>query len=1038
MDVVLISACQKNAIQRTRSVLDRYAFRMGESTWSTAITEEGLRSLQIQLRATASKNTAVICLRKNPKLGLIPIWNVGNRSRFGTDWRTPVFVTENKARMRTMDHSDTPWWSDVKRVAAISGLFHDLGKNNEFFAQKILMNGPIADPVRHEWISTRMVEALWDRTDGTADSVWEEAVSKAHDKRIDRTHPLLGCNDAYSAVLFCVASHHRMLNEEKNSKTLDAGNMIRLDKKTAAHPDYQEKNGLAPELVKNRKAPFPDEIAQRVDRMIGKLRAPADHKMPALYWRGIALLSRAALILADHQVSSQRCDQGSCQDMIQKPPFANTIRDAKGRRKHNQTLQWHLQSVGQQAAKMADRLFHLEDALDGLSDYSLEGMDAPASGRFQWQETAAQSVTRIRQAHPDKPLLLAVISGTGSGKTRACARLAVRAALKHKVRFSALFNLRTLTLQTGNAYRNTMGMQESDMSVVIGDAMTRKAHEAQEKPENEDEMDRDLGEDVSISGMQNAIPDWLAHFVKDNQNLKDLIASPVFVSTADYLVPAGNPGAQGRHIMPLLRLMSSDLILDEIDNYDAKSVVALLRLVHLSGLFGRNVIASSATMTTVLADALGRYYAHGATMRAALNGLESPDFACGIISDLSEPTMEIQGSADGFSAAFRAHASQLQEALAQKADTPRKGHLLEMEKTQKSFDETIAQGVLDFHEKHRWMDDKSGKSLSVGLVRVANIPAAIHIAKYLREALAEHQPMVACYHSRLFKGHRMMLERDLDAILFRGKNPSAPANHRSISEHMNRVDVSSGLFIVVATPVEEVGRDHDFDWAVIEPSSAQSIVQTTGRVHRHRTDSVLHPNVGVLQYNLRACKGEALAFRYPGNETSENSAEYAGHDLSRLADWSLLNQSLDARLRFDVDHHPLAMVDENALKNGLRDPLNRLTGDNELWMSTFTYKNWPLREHNFTDEWRYDIENECWLQHKKTTRGWEWMEASRNEVKSRWAHDPCRWLCPTHLEITQFCEAVGLSTEWAFTVDIPSYKSKNNQSSLEVTYDGVP
>lgn len=41
-------------------------------------------------------------------------------------------------------------------------------------------------------------------------------------------------------------------------------------------------------------------------------------------------------------------------------------------------------------------------------------------------------------------------------------------------------------------------------------------------------------------------------------------------------------------------------------------------------------------------------------------------------------------------------------------------------------------------------------------------------------------------------------------------------------------------FIVVATPLEEAGRDHDFDWAVIDPSSAQSIVQTSGRVNRHR------------------------------------------------------------------------------------------------------------------------------------------------------------------------------------------------------------
>jgi hypothetical protein len=35
MDIVWISACQKKAIRRTRAALDRYAFRMGDSTWST-------------------------------------------------------------------------------------------------------------------------------------------------------------------------------------------------------------------------------------------------------------------------------------------------------------------------------------------------------------------------------------------------------------------------------------------------------------------------------------------------------------------------------------------------------------------------------------------------------------------------------------------------------------------------------------------------------------------------------------------------------------------------------------------------------------------------------------------------------------------------------------------------------------------------------------------------------------------------------------------------------------------------------------------
>ncbi|MCK9189003.1 type I-F CRISPR-associated helicase Cas3f [Acidithiobacillus sp.] len=1037
MDIVLISACQKNAIRRTRAVLDRYAFRMGDSTWSTPITQEGLHSLQIHLRATASRNTAVICLRNDRKRGLIPLWIVGSRARFGDDWRTPVFVTEGKTRERTMDHSDASWWGEVKRIAAMSGLFHDLGKNNQFFARKILMDGAIADPIRHEWISTRIVESLWNEQGSTLESVWDSAMRQAHEKRLNGNHPLLACNDAFSAVLFCVATHHRMLNEEKNCGVPDADNMIRAGKMYSSGVE-DKKNKSMPDisLIRNREAGFPDEITSKVARMMGKLREHPNGMDP-LYWRAVAFMARAALILADHQVSSQRCDQGECQNMVNNPPFANTVKDAKGKRRHNQTLQWHLQSVGQQAAAMADRMFHLEDALEGLSPDSLSGIDVPATGRFQWQELAAQSVTKIRSAHPGKPMLLAVISGTGSGKTRACARLAIRAVLNNKARFTALFNLRTLTLQTGSAYRHQMGIQESDMAVVIGDAMTHKAYRAQEQPENEDEMDRSLGEDIAITGMGNPLPDWLAHFVKDDHNLKDLIAAPVFVSTADYLVPAGDPGAQGRHIVPLLRLMNSDLILDEIDNYDAKSVVAILRLVQLAGLFGRNVIASSATMTPALADALGRFYAHGAAMRAALNGSDSPDFACGVISDLSEPSMDVMGSSEVFSAVFRLHLERLQTALAQKTEISRKGCLLKMEKSEEAFRKTIAQGVLGFHEKHKWLDIRSGKSMSVGLIRVANIRTAIIMADYLRDELSRHQPRVACYHSRLFRGHRIMLERDLDQILSRGENPDAPSGHLSVRKHMDRDDVQSGLFIVVATPVEEVGRDHDFDWAIIEPSSAQSIVQTSGRVHRHRAGHVAHSNVGILQYNLRACHGKDVAFLWPGNETRDNSTEFVNHDMTQLVDWSLLSHALDARLRFDTDNHLLARADENSLTDAMKDPLRRITGSDALWMSGFTYKNWPLREQKFTDEWRYDPEDNCWFIYQETKNGWCWMQQSSDRMQNRWAHDDRRWLCPTHLEIVQFCEENGLEPDWAFTVSVPNYDGNASLRQLKSSYDGT-
>ena len=67
---------------------------------------------------------------------------------------------------------------------------------------------------------------------------------------------------------------------------------------------------------------------------------------------------------------------------------------------------------------------------------------------------------------------------------------------------------------------------------------------------------------------------------------------------------------------------------------------------------------------------------------------------------------------------------------------------------------------------------------------------------------------------------------------------------------------------MVATPVEEVGRDHDFDWAIVEPSSYRSIIQLAGRVLRHRKldQDIQNPNIALMQYNLKGLRKAKVAF----------------------------------------------------------------------------------------------------------------------------------------------------------------------------------
>ena len=65
---------------------------------------------------------------------------------------------------------------------------------------------------------------------------------------------------------------------------------------------------------------------------------------------------------------------------------------------------------------------------------------------------------------------------------------------------------------------------------------------------------------------------------------KTFLYKPVLVATIDHIMPAVETVRGGRYTLPFLRLMSSDLVIDEIDDFDTKSLNAIARLVHLAGL----------------------------------------------------------------------------------------------------------------------------------------------------------------------------------------------------------------------------------------------------------------------------------------------------------------------------------------------------------------------------------------------------------------------------------------------------------------------
>ena len=77
---------------------------------------------------------------------------------------------------------------------------------------------------------------------------------------------------------------------------------------------------------------------------------------------------------------------------------------------------------------------------------------------------------------------------------------------------------------------------------------------------------------------------------KKQKGLDALLTAPVLVSTIDHLISATEGTKGGRQIPAMLRLLTSDLVLDEPDDFGLSDLPALCRLVHWAGMLGSRVL----------------------------------------------------------------------------------------------------------------------------------------------------------------------------------------------------------------------------------------------------------------------------------------------------------------------------------------------------------------------------------------------------------------------------------------------------------------
>lgn len=85
----------------------------------------------------------------------------------------------------------------------------------------------------------------------------------------------------------------------------------------------------------------------------------------------------------------------------------------------------------------------------------------------------------------------------------------------------------------------------------------------------------------------------------------------MLVATIDHLMPATEGVRGGKQIAPMLRLLTSDLVLDEPDDFEIEDQHALCRLVNWAGMLGGRVLLSSATLPPAFVQVLFSAYCTG-------------------------------------------------------------------------------------------------------------------------------------------------------------------------------------------------------------------------------------------------------------------------------------------------------------------------------------------------------------------------------------------------------------------------------------------
>lgn len=444
MIVTFISQCEKKALTKTRRVLDAFANRIGDRTWQTIITEEGLLAVKKLLRKTATKSTAVSChwIRGRRRSELL--WIVGNRNQFNAEGIVPVNTTQKKLDQNKWEN-DWHYLPLIKSLVAVSALLHDWGKASVLFQEKLLdsKNRFKGDPIRHEWISCLLLHALVQSSDNPhSDEAWltllienqwhEDLIKQVVAQYEDHTKALHGLPPLAQLIAWLIVSHHRLPdlkieNQRQSFTDTPANNLDQLFQLIDVDWGYQNKFDV--NEYKNRLVQcfqFQQGLLsqsngwnKQIKKWATRLKQEQNNVHQVLQdgsWRVVLHHARLCLMMGDHYYSSCEADKNWKTNL-------NLIANTNQAKQPKQFLDEHLVGVCHNAMRVAQSLSRLADEMEPAYDVRKLKNKSPIG--FEWQDHAVKEIKqfKLKNTHHDNGWFVVNMASTGKGKTIANAKI---------------------------------------------------------------------------------------------------------------------------------------------------------------------------------------------------------------------------------------------------------------------------------------------------------------------------------------------------------------------------------------------------------------------------------------------------------------------------------------------------------------------------------------------------------------------------------------------------------------------------------------